>query len=147
MLLAILGIIALGLTIAMFATRQAMLGFACGLFWALTGAQSYSLRTGTWADVYFLFAIASLLGMVALTILGAFGLREKGNEVDDEEGQAGEEDDEVMDNDEESSSVMEGGELSSKSRPSRRTAGLRERASRRRTGEGREKKINWGEFK
>lgn len=80
MLLALLAIIATALTVGMFSNRQAMMGFACGIFWALTGAQAYTLSTATW-DVYFLFAFGSLLGMLVLVIFGAFALRTKKDEA------------------------------------------------------------------
>jgi len=89
MLLALLGIIATALTVAMFSNKQAVMGFACGIFWALTGAQSYTLSTVTW-DIYFLFAFSCLLGMLVLTIFGAYALREKRDAIGDQEMERGE---------------------------------------------------------
>ena len=81
-LLAILVFIAVALTWVMFSTRQAMRGMACALFWALAGAQSYTLSAATW-DIHFTFAFASLLGMTTFCVLGAFGLREKRDSIGD----------------------------------------------------------------
>jgi hypothetical protein len=68
----------------MFATRQAMLGFACALFWAITGAQAYTLSTIPWGDVYYYIAFSCLLGMTTFTALAAYGLREKRDTLADE---------------------------------------------------------------
>ncbi len=89
MLLTGLIFISVVLTCTMFATKQAMLGFACAIMWALTGGEAYILSTATW-DIYFLLAFASLLGMTTLTIFGAFGLREKRDTIADEELEEGE---------------------------------------------------------
>lgn len=80
MLMAALTAIAVILTATMFATRNSMLGFPSAMFWALLGGYAYTLSTTTW-DIYFLFAFASLLGMVTFTALGAYGLREKQDSI------------------------------------------------------------------
>ncbi len=89
MLLTILAILAVSLTCAMFATRQAMLGFPSAIFWALTGGQAYMLSAIAW-DIYFLIAFASLLGMTTFTALAAYGLREKRDTMADKEMEGGE---------------------------------------------------------
>ena len=88
MLLAGFIVIAVALTCAMFGTKQSMLGFPCAIFWALTGGEAYTLSTAAW-DIYFLFAFASLLGMVTFTSLAAYGLREKRDSIGDEEMETG----------------------------------------------------------
>lgn len=84
MLLTLLAIVSLGLTCTMFATKQAMLGFACALFWAITGAQAYTLSTIPWGDVYYYISFSCLLGMTTFTALAAYGLREKRDTLADE---------------------------------------------------------------
>ena len=83
MLLATLAFIAVFLTFTMFHTRQPMLGFACVIFWALVGAQAYTLSTVAWGDIYYYIAFSSLLGMTTFSALSAFGLREKRDSLGD----------------------------------------------------------------
>jgi hypothetical protein len=73
MALIVLGLIALGLTIAMFATKNFMLGFPSGIFWAIMGGYSYqqSSSTGDWQ--YLLFFAA--MGMLIFSIFAAYTLR------------------------------------------------------------------------
>lgn len=85
-----LGGIAAWLTATMFTSRQAMLGFACALFWAIFGGYAYTLSSVTW-DIYFILAFGSLLGMVSFTSLAAFGLREKRDSLGDEAMERGNE--------------------------------------------------------
>ena len=75
MTLLILGLLALGLTVAMFATRNSMLGFPSGIFWAVLGGYSYQRSLATWDWQYLLFFAA--MGMVIFSILAAFALRKK----------------------------------------------------------------------
>ena len=84
MFMAILGFIAVVLTCTMFAARNSMLGFPSAIFWALTGAWSYTQSTATW-DIYFIMAFACFLGMVAFSALGAYALREKRDTIADVE--------------------------------------------------------------
>ena len=88
-LLAELLFVAVVLTAIMFFTKQSMLGFACAIFWAIAGAQSYTLSIVAW-DIYFVIAFACLLGMTSFSALGAFGLREKRDTIGDEEMEEGE---------------------------------------------------------
>ena len=89
MLLQVLGFIAVGLTIAMFYTKESMLGFPCALFWALLGGFCYGESAATW-DIYYLVFFACLLGMVPFTIYGAWGLREPRDSIGDEDFEQGE---------------------------------------------------------
>ncbi len=68
--------IAVVLTAAMFISRQSMLGFACAIFWVITGALALQLSEAEWDILYYIF-FASAFGMTAFTSLAAFGLREK----------------------------------------------------------------------
>ena len=89
MLLQVLGFIAVGLTIAMFYTKESMLGFPCALFWAILGGFCYGESAATW-DINYLMAFAYLLGMVPFTIFGAWGLREPRDSIGDEDMEQGE---------------------------------------------------------
>ena len=71
--LIVLAALALGLTIAMFATRQYMLGFPSGIFWAVLGGYSYQRSLTTWDWQYLVFFAA--MGMVIFAIFAAYGLR------------------------------------------------------------------------
>ena len=126
MAFSMIGVMALALTCTMFATRQAMLGFACGLFWAIFGGYSYTLSVVPWGDVYYYAFIGSMLGMVPFTILAAYGLREKRDTIADEElDGAKSEEEKAAEGEEEGDGVSEEGVVS------RRSAALRERARKR----------------
>ena len=142
MILSVTGFIAVTLTIAMFATKQSMLGFACLIFWAIMGAYAYTVSVTTWDIYYFLF-FACLVGMVPFTALAAWGLREPRDTLADEEL-----DEEVRDTEKEEKYIDEGskvGEIdklfsveSEESKPSTRTEALRDRAKKRRTRDRRD---------
>ena len=70
-----LGVLPLGLTIAMFASKNSMLGFPCGIFWGILGGYAYSESIATWDTHYFLFFAS--MGMVIFTIFAAFALRKR----------------------------------------------------------------------
>ena len=70
-----LGVIALGLTVAMFVTKNHMLGFACAIFWAIFAGANYLNSQATWDIYYFMFFAGA--GMTIFTMYGAFGLRPK----------------------------------------------------------------------
>lgn len=89
MLLLILLVVSVALTCAMFASRNAMLGFPSAMFWAISGGQAYIISAAVW-DIYFIIAFASLLGMTTFCALGAYGLREKRDTIADEEMEKGE---------------------------------------------------------
>ncbi len=123
MLLGTLGFIAIALTVAMFATRNAMLGFPSAIFWALVGGYAYTQSVVPWGDIYFYFAFASLLGMVTFTALGAYGLRERRDTIAEVE----------MDDDgeEEGAYIDEPERKTKEPEMSSRVKALRERAKRR----------------
>lgn len=75
----ILALLAIALTVAMFFTRQAMLGFPCGIFWAILGGFSYIQSTATWDILYMVFFAS--FGMAIFTIFAAFALRTKKEEL------------------------------------------------------------------
>lgn len=125
-LLGILAGIAVLLTCLMFATRQAMLGFVCAMFWAIAGAQAYTLSSTPWGDIYFYLFFASTFGMTIFCSLAAFGLREKRDTLAEEEM------DEEEDEDKGESGEDEDSWLSNEPKKKKR----RERATKRRTRAG-----------
>jgi len=128
-LLGILAGIAVLLTCVMFATRQSMLGFACAIFWAITGAQAYTLSTTPWGDIYYYLFFASAFGMTIFTAIAAFGLREKRDTIADKEIETGE--GEYIDEGEGQTDLeFHSGE--EKQEPSARVQALRKRATERR---------------
>ena len=126
-LLGVLAGIAVLLTCLMFATRQSMLGFACAIFWVITGAQAYTLSTEPWGDIYYYLFFASAFGMTLFCILASFGLREKYDTIADEELERGE-GEYISEGEEKTDSFEE-----SETKPSKRTQALRKRAEERRT--------------
>lgn len=82
-MLIILTAAALTLTFIMFLSKNMMLGFPSGIFWALLGGYSYTLSTTTWDMYYFLFFAS--MGMTIFAIYAAFGLREKKDAIADKE--------------------------------------------------------------
>lgn len=80
-LFAVLGLLALGLSVALFFSKQAMLGFPCAIFWAIFGAYNYTLSTTTW-DIYYL-VFFSAFGMTIFTMFAAFALRTKKEEAEE----------------------------------------------------------------
>ena len=151
----LIGVIALVLTFAMFSTRQSMLGFPCGIFWMLFGADAYINSAATWDIYYFLF-FASTFGMTLFTIFAAYGLREQKDTGTDEDefidekgggkeqyyGESGGE------GKSESTGDLPQDDLDRPSKPSNRTRMLHKRANERKTGADRPKKrFRWGEFK
>jgi len=68
-------LIPLGLTATMFATKNMMLGFPCGIFWGVLGGYSYLQSASTWDWQYLLFF--ACIGMVMFSILAAYTLRKK----------------------------------------------------------------------
>lgn len=120
--------IALGLVVTMFFTKNSMLGFPSGIFWAIFGGYNYTLSSSTW-DTYYLIFIASLLGMVFLCLYGAWGLREKRDSIAEEEIERGEEKHYMDEVGREESSIAD----EAPSQFSDRTQRLHERARRRRS--------------
>jgi len=66
---------ALGLTIAMFTTRNMMLGFPSAIFWGIFGGYAYLQSATTWDWQYILFFAS--MGMVIFSMFAAFALRKK----------------------------------------------------------------------
>ena len=73
MLLGILTVIAVSLTVAMFATRNLMLGFPSAIFWAILGGHCYQESAATW-DIYYLIFFASM-GMAIFSMYACYALR------------------------------------------------------------------------
>ena len=61
--LLILAIIPLGLTVAMFATRNGMLSFPSAMFWAIFGAYEYTQYSTPWVDIQYYLFFAGAVGM------------------------------------------------------------------------------------
>jgi len=139
----LLGGIAVWLTATMFKTRESMLGFPCGIFWAILGGYCYTLSAAIW-DVYYFVFIASALGMTIFSILAAFALREK----PDKEAEGTSEDGSYIDEQGKEDDITrhdKGREdIGYEVEPSARVKALRARADKRRTGEARRGKIKWG---
>jgi len=82
MTLLALGLLALGLTVAMFVTRQMMLGFPSALFWAIVGGWAYTESVTPWGDwQYFLFFAS--MGMAIFSMFAAYALRTKKEELEE----------------------------------------------------------------
>lgn len=93
MLFGVLAFIAVSLTVAMFATRNKLLGFPSGIFWALICGYAYTMSTVIW-DLYYILFFACF-GMTVFSIYAAFALRrsdisgpddDKGKYIDEESG-------------------------------------------------------------
>ena len=157
----VLGVAVL-LTIALFLSKEPMLGFACVIFWIIAGAQAYTMRLSTWDVPYAIFF--GSFGMVLLCGIGSFqyykgskkGRRNEDTDFIDEEDRSqyiGENKNEAdraertANSDAMSESDMPSDrDIDRPSRPSVRTQDLRDRARKRKTGLFR-KKTNWGEWK
>jgi len=126
MLLAGLIVIAVALTCAMFATRQAMLGFPCLIFWAIMSGYCYQESTATW-DLYYLTFFGSIF-MGIFCALAAFALRTKKEESQEGDEFIDEGKDDVKFIDEGGKSDTGGEE----DKPRRTARNIRERAERRR---------------
>ncbi len=137
MVLLALILIPLGLTIAMFMSRNMMLGFPCAIFWAILGGYFYTLSEATW-DIYYLLFFASAFGMTSFTILAAYALRTKKEEKVEEDEYIDEGKGDLRYIDE-----GKGGESSEseESQTSERTRKLRKRADNRRSGKSRRTRL------
>lgn len=89
-LLIALLLIPLGLTVAMFLSKEMMLGFPATLFWAIFGGYCYTQSEVAWGDIYYYLAFGSLLGMTVFTAFAAYGLRERRETIAEEEFEEGE---------------------------------------------------------
>ena len=128
--------VALGLTVAMFLSKQSMLGFPCTIFWVLWGADAYIMSTTPWGDVYYFLFFGSF-GMAIFSAFAAYGLREKQDTIGDEEMEKG--DSSIIDEKEKGTDIFEDEVIE----PSMRTKKLRERASQRRSGPKRKGEFDW----
>jgi len=86
LLLMFLGIIALGLTVCMFSSRQMVLGFPSAMFWMILGATAYLMSDDPWVDVFFYIFFACSFGMTIFCALAAYGLRER-KDIESDEGE------------------------------------------------------------
>jgi hypothetical protein len=91
MLFAVLVFAAVMLTSSMVKSKNAILGFPCGIMWGLAGGVAIIESIVAW-DIWFIVGFAFLLGMVTFTIFGAYGLREKRDTIGDEEMEQGDKD-------------------------------------------------------
>lgn len=73
--LILVGAIALGLTIAMFLTKNLMLGYPCAIFWASLSGLFYAKSAVTWDAEYILFF--ACFGMTVFCVLVMFALRRR----------------------------------------------------------------------
>lgn len=135
--------IPVALTVAMFVTRERMLGFPCVMFWAVLGGYAYTQSNTPWGDWQFYLAFASLFGMTIFTALAAFGLREKLETIAEEEMEEGE-GGYIDEGKSKKDKVDEVFSTEGETEPSRRTKALRERAEKRRTGESKpRRRFRW----
>ncbi len=80
-LFGVLAFAAVGLTFAMFHTRQMMLGFPCAIFWAVLGGYAFT-QSVTEGDIFYLLFFASM-GMTIFSVLAMYGLKTKKQEIQD----------------------------------------------------------------
>jgi len=93
-----LAFVAAGMTYAMFLSRNRLLGFPSGLFWAICGGYAYTLSATPWGDwQYYLFF--GSMGMVIFSVIGQYALRERPSKRDDEMIDEGEDDTKYIDED------------------------------------------------
>ena len=89
MLFSALAVIAVALTVAMFAIKERMLGFPCVIFWAVLGAYAWGEVVTAWIDIWF-YMFFACFGMVIFTAIAQYGLREKLDAIGDEDMEEGE---------------------------------------------------------
>lgn len=132
-----LGLMALGLTMAMFHTRNMMLGFPCVIFWAILGGYAYTESTTAWGDWQYYLFFACTFGMTIFCALAMFVLRTKKEEVaeGDELIDEGKDDLRYTDEGKSEEGNLEGSGMS------KRTKGIRGRAKQRRTGDTRSRRL------
>ena len=126
----ILGIIPLGLLIAMVMSRNPLLGFPAALFWAIFGGYAYTQSAIPWGDWQYYVAFGSLAGMVPFSALAAYALREKKDTLYDEETEDGEN---AKGNGHKTDDVFETYIDEQEVKPSRKAVAVRERARKRRS--------------
>ena len=64
------------LMVAMFATRQMMLGFPAAIFWFLGGGAAFLISSTAW-DIYFIAGFGSILGMGVFSMYAAYDLNKR----------------------------------------------------------------------
>lgn len=140
MLLFALTIIALGLTVTMFASRQMLLGFPSLIFWAILSGHSYNESIITW-DVYYFIFFASM-GMAIFCAVAMYALRTRdlsGPDADEgtffDEGKGPDLQGNVEQSNEDEAS-----------QPSPRVQALHDRAAKRRSDAVQGKKRGWREY-
>ncbi len=142
MLLAILAFVAVSLTFSMFLTKNMMLGFPCVIFWAVMGADAYTLSTAVW-DIYYVMFFACTLGMTVFSALAMYGLRPR-----DDVSPAMEEHTYIDEKNKKETEPQEPDYDMDETPPSRRVVKLRQRAAERRSGIVKSKvERKWDEFK
>lgn len=117
--------LAVGLTVAMFATRQVMLGFPSLIMWAVLGAYAYTLSTTAWGDWQFYLFFASAFGMTIFCAMAMYGLRERRDTLGEEGMEKGE--DKLIGDEEKGEDI----DAFEETKPSKRTEDLRKRAEKR----------------
>lgn len=148
-----LGLVATYLTMIMFRMRERMLGFPCGIFWAIFAGDCYILSTKDWTDILYLTFFGSI-GMFIFVVFAAFALKQrdlepKKSDWEDVARFADEEKDDGLPK--ESNAYADGSKADTSNddfsapRPNQRTRELHDRADKRRSGIM--TKIKWGEFK
>jgi len=147
--------IATFLTIAMFRSRNLLLGFPCLMFWAVFGGHCYTESIATW-DIHYLTFFASM-GMAIFCAIAMYALRPRDidprkQDWDDSDELIGEGkpprrtyDDRIEEPAGENAHDEADDNLEKKPKPSSRVKEIRDRASRRRSGRIK-KKTDWGEF-
>ena len=135
MILLALVLLAIGLTGVMGTTKNPMWGFPCAIFWAILGGYAYVETTGFWPpqDWQAFLAIGSLLGMVPFSVIAAYALRTKKEELAAGEEYIDEGKDDVKFIDEGKGTSKDSELEPDEEKPSKRTRGIRDRADKRRT--------------
>ena len=138
MLLGSLVFIAVMLTITMFNTRQAMLGFACAMFWFVLSGYAYTQFTTAWVDIYY-YLFFGAAGMAIFTAIAGFALRERRDTFADEEmDEEGAGEGTFIDEGKEAEQKIDDMfNVEPKSKETKRSRELRERTEARRTKDGR----------
>jgi hypothetical protein len=107
-----------------------MLGFPCGIFWAVLGGHAYTLSTAIWDIEYLIFF--SSMGMLIFCIFAAYGLRTKKEDLDEGDEYIDEGKDDLKFIDEGSKGDTANRDSAEEDKPRRSTREIRERANRRR---------------
>ena len=76
-------VLALGLTMLLFVTREGMLGFVAGMAWFIFGGYCYTESAATWDMAYFYFFFSMFIGVFC--IFAAFVLKTKKQEIEEGE--------------------------------------------------------------